>query len=213
LRYFTSRERQDERNRQVRGGGVERERREVDAEDVDRLVIVHRQRDVADDVREPDEEEQRRHEREPLGRGLRVHVVARDLVVGQVVRALDDHLGAVRLLLHPPGDVRHRPDRGHAREEEVEHGLVDREVERADLELDPRREPELLLRLELLVLAVAAEDQVQQDRDTEVDREEDQDLAARAEPTARLARLLGGGGGGRQGRSCSKGRVISCEVK
>src|SRR3954449_3633055 len=44
-------ERQDERDRQVRGRGEQRERRDLQAEDVDRVLGVRRQRQVADDVR------------------------------------------------------------------------------------------------------------------------------------------------------------------
>src|SRR3712207_7540527 len=55
------------------------------------------------------------------------------------VGALDDRLRAVRLLLHPPGDEDHRPYGERAREHQVEHGLVDRQVEAADLDLDPDR--------------------------------------------------------------------------
>src|SRR5918995_1182172 len=81
---------QDQRNREVRGSRVKREGWELDAGDVDRLVVVHRQRDVPDHVREPDEEEERGHEGEPPGRRRLVHVPLRDVRVGEVVGALHD---------------------------------------------------------------------------------------------------------------------------
>src|SRR4051794_24696145 len=55
-------QRQRERDRDVRRRRVEREGRDLDTEQVERLLAVRRQRDVADHVRPPDEEEQRADE-------------------------------------------------------------------------------------------------------------------------------------------------------
>src|SRR5215218_4807993 len=141
-------EREDERDREVGRRCVERERRDVDAEDIDLLVRVGRQRDVADEVREPDEQEQRPDEREPLARHRVVHVPARDVVAHRGVDPLDGGLHAVRALLHATGDVDHRADRERRGDQQVQHRA--REVERA--EVDPGVELELVLRLELLVV-------------------------------------------------------------
>ena len=158
-------EREHERDRDVRRGGVDRERRDLEPEDVDLLVRVRRQRDVAEHVREPDEEEERRDEREPAGGELRVvQVPARDVVLRQVVGDLDRHLRLVRLVDHPLGDPDHREAGERRREEEVEDRAVDRHVDAGDVDLDPRLEPELLLGLERVVLAVGAEDREQQRR-------------------------------------------------
>src|SRR2546427_12090694 len=59
-------EREDERHRDVRGRGVDRERREVGAEDVDLVLGVDRERYVPDQVRVEDEEERGADEGEPL---------------------------------------------------------------------------------------------------------------------------------------------------
>src|SRR3954454_1368062 len=50
-------EREDERHRDVRGGREQGERRDLQPEDVD-LLLARRQRQVAEHVREPDEEEE-----------------------------------------------------------------------------------------------------------------------------------------------------------
>ena len=188
-------EREHQRNREVRGGRVEGEGREGEAEDVHRLVRVRRQRDVAEHVREPDEEEQRGHEREVLRGGLARHVVACDLGVGEVVGALDERLHPVRAVLHALGDPDHRARGDRAREEDVEDRLVDRQVDAADLQVDPGIELELVLWLEVVVLAVAAEDPVERDGAAEPDEDAEQDLGAAAH------------------RRSSKGRPISWPVK
>ena len=115
-------------------------------------------------------------EGEPAARDLAVEAAARDRVLGQVVGDLDRGLHAVRLLRHAARDPDHRDDRQAAGEGEVEDRLVDAEVEAADVERDPRFELELVLRLELFVLAGVAEDQQHQDRDRQVGAEPDQDF-------------------------------------
>src|SRR4051794_5355611 len=78
-------ERQHERDGDVRRRGVEAERRDLRAEDVDLLARVRRQRDVAEHVRPPDEQEQRGDEHEPLARHLPLHVPAGDVVAHEGV--------------------------------------------------------------------------------------------------------------------------------
>src|SRR5436305_1283454 len=73
-------ERKDERNRDVRGGGIQRERRYVSTEDVDLLLGVGGQWQVADDVAEPDEQEQRAAEWKPFGGQRVVHVAPGDVL-------------------------------------------------------------------------------------------------------------------------------------
>ena len=173
-----------ERDREVGGRRVEREGRDLDAEDVDRVLGVGRQRQVADHVREPDEEEERRQEGEPAERHLLVEVVAGDVLPGEVVGELHRHLDLVRLALHPVRDVRHRADRRDGREDEVEDRLVDREVDARDVDRDPRVEEELVLRLELVVLAIDPDDEHQHAQDQEVEAEADEDLRLEAHAAA-----------------------------
>ena len=168
---------QRERNRDVRGGRIEGEGGNPEAEDVDRLVGVGRQRQIADHVREEDEEEQGCEEREPLGgEPLVFDVAAGDVDLHHVVGDFDRGLEAARLLLHAPGDVEHDADGQGRSEDQVEHGLVDREVDAADVDRDPGIELELVLGLEGLVLAVAAEDDSDEDRDQEEADESEGDL-------------------------------------
>src|SRR3954469_25823608 len=187
-----------QRDGDVRRRRVQRERRDLGAEQVERLAAVGRQRDVADHVRPPDEEEQRRDEQEPLARHVARHVAAGDVVAHVREGGLDRGLDAVRALLHPLGDVGHRPHRQDRGEEQVEDRLVD--VERAG-EVDPRLELELLLRLVLGVLALGPEDREQADHHRQEREGSDQ------EPRADLhADGLGSLGP-------SNGRVISLKVK
>ena len=143
------------------------------------MAGVRRQRQVAEHVREPDEEEESRDEREPLARHRAVHVLAGDGVEGDVVGHLDRGLDAVRAVLHAAGDVDHRPGRRDCGEEEVHHGLVVAHVDAEEVELDPRLEAELLLGLEGVVATLAAEQEAEQDRQAEPEAEADQDLVAR----------------------------------
>src|SRR5918994_2958350 len=148
-------EREDEGDGDVRRRGVDGEGRDLEAEHFDLVLGVGRQRDVADQVREPDEEEEGPDEREPLAGHPVVHVPARDLVAHGHEEQLDRGLHAVGLGLHPLGDPEHRAGRQQRRDDEVEDRLVDVE----ETELDPRVEPELVLRRELLVVAAGeAED-------------------------------------------------------
>src|SRR6478609_5802965 len=181
---------QDQRDREVGGGGVDREGGDFGAEDVDRVLGVGRQRQEADHVREPDPEEERSQEREPAAGHLRLQIAARDRVLGHVVGNLHRRLHPVRLLVHAARDPDHRPDRQSAGEDEIENGLVDAEVDAGEVDRDPRFELELVLRLEVFVFAGAAEDQHHQDRDPEVDPEADEDLGFGAEPGLRCGYRL-----------------------
>src|SRR4051794_6085 len=167
---------EDQRHRDVRRRGVQRERRDLEPEEHEALLAVGRQRYVADQVREPDEEEERADEREPLGREARRQVPARDVVVREVVQRLGGRLDVVRPLRHLARDVDHRSARRRRGQEQVEHRLVDAQVELADLDLDPWVELELVLRLVFGVAAGRAEDQVEDDDDPDPGREAEHDL-------------------------------------
>src|SRR3954447_16997686 len=174
-------EREDERDREVRGRGVDLEGRDVGPEEVDLLLAVDRQRDEADQVRVPDEEEDRPDEREPLGGHAVVHVAAGDVVAHQPEEELDRGLDPVRPRVHPARDVEHRPHGEEPGEQQVQHRLV--EVDRADRE--PGVQPELVLRLELGVLAGRPEEHGGADRKQQIDPTDPQhDLA-------RVAHVLG----------------------
>src|SRR3954470_21660533 len=138
---------QDERDGDVGRRRVEGEAGDLDAEDVDLVLRVGRQRQVPEHVREPDEQEEGPDEREPLARHPVVHVPARDVVAHEPEHGLHRRLDLVRAVLHALGDVDHRHRREDRRDDDVEHGLVDGERP----EVDPRIELELVLRLVLLV--------------------------------------------------------------
>ncbi len=184
-------EREDQRDREVRGRRVEGEGGDRDAEDVDRVLGVHRQRDEADHVREPDPEEERGEEGEPAGGHLGVEVAAGDRVLGHVVGDLDRDLDPVGFLLHPLRDPEHRRDRQAAGQQQVGDRFVDAEVDAAELDRDPRFELELVLRLVALVFPCVAEDQEHQDREAEIGADSDQDLGLGAEPALGAARGSG----------------------
>ncbi len=152
-------------------------------EDADRVLGVRRQRDVADQVREHDEQEQRADEREPLGGHLLAHRTARDLVAHQFVEQLDRGLDLVRSLMHTPSDVDHR----HARRDRRQHQVQDRLVDREDPEVDPAFEFELVLRfVDFVARAVQAVDRAEHDDPADPHSSEDQ------KRSFRLALGLGG---------------------
>ena len=157
-------DREHERDRDVRRRGVDREARDLEPEDVDLVLGVGRQRDVAEHVREPDEEEERRQVGEPLA--------SRASARGCCRRRCCCWSGR-RRPRSPSGPCSApaacgcaiqviTPIVSRAGEEQVEHRLVDRHVGEAEVDRDPGIEQELVLRLELLVLAVAAEDDAEQ---------------------------------------------------
>ena len=90
-------ERQCERDRQAGGGGVQREAGEA----ADLVVGVDGQRDVADQVRDPHEHEQRGDVREPAHEMGGRQRGAGDLRLGERVDDLGEHLGSPGLLLEP----------------------------------------------------------------------------------------------------------------
>jgi hypothetical protein len=142
-----------ERDADRRGGRVDGERRQLDAEELERLVR-ERQRDEADHVDHPDEEHQRRHVGEPAADRLVRQPLLGDLRLRDLVDDLAHGLPPAGLVLradldpHQQDPDRHRQDRA---EDQVRHGLVDREVERAELDRDPLADLEVVLRVELLL--------------------------------------------------------------
>src|ERR1700761_326934 len=167
---------QDERHRDVRRRRVEREPRPVNAEQGELLVAVRRQREIADQVAEPDEQEQRAQEREPPGRQRVGHVSPGDVVAHQRVQDLDGGLDLVRPRLHPPGDPQHHEDRQQSRDDQVDNRAVDAE----HAEVDPVDQLELVLDLELVVLVLReAVDDQQQHETRDVDPSADQQNLAR----------------------------------
>ena len=183
---------QGERHGEVGGRGVDRERRYLHPEEVELLLRVGRQRDVTDQVAEPDEEEERPDEREVLLGHPVIEVPARDVVAHQREEDLDRRLNPVRSRLHPARDPDHRRAREDRGDHQVHHGLVD--VERAG-QVDPGVELELVLGLELLVVAPReAEDQ------------EDRDERKRVKPENSEDDLVPGLHG--RGDFLSKGRMI-----
>ena len=164
-------QREHERDREVRRGGVQREGGDLGPEDRDLVLRVRRQRQVADEVREEDEEEQRADEREPPRGHLGVHGAAGDVVAHELVEGLDRRLHLVGPLLHAPRDPDHRDRREAGRDEQVHDGLVDRE----HAQVDPVVELELVLRFEGFVAgAVEPVDDDQRDQADDVDRQHDQ---------------------------------------
>ena len=133
---------------------------------------VRRQRDEADQVRVEDEQRERGDEREPAGGHAPVHVAADDVVLEALVDDLDERLDAVGALLHAPRDVDHRRAGQDPGGDHVEDRLVDRQ----EAEVDVVVELEVVLRRVARVLAVRAEDDVQQDRPAEPDADPEPDL-------------------------------------
>src|SRR3954468_13736991 len=202
---------EDERHGDVRRRRVQGERRDLEAEEPCRRLGGRRKRYVADQVREEDEEEQRPDEREPLARVLLRHVPAHDVVVREVVDGLYGGLDVVRPLLHLAGDVDHRDRRRRGREEEVGDGLVGEGVEPADLEVHPRVELELVLRLVLVVPPCRAERGVERDRHRKPGSQAERDLLAGREVLQPRLHGLAFGGGVSNGRIAMV--MVSCSVK
>ena len=138
-------ERKGERHGQRRGGGVDA----PDRETVPRLA-GERQRDEAEEVDDEDEQQQARHVGEPAADRLRRQALLGDLRLRDLVDLLADRLACARLdadaRAHEEDPERHRDDRA---EQQVHDGLVDRHVDRAEVDLDPGIELELVRRVEL----------------------------------------------------------------
>ena len=101
------------------------------ARHVEALARVDRQRDVADQVGDEDEHEDRGDQREVLALHLRIQVFLGD-AAHEVVEHLHCHLQTPGALLQAPGDVEHHPERDPDCQQQVENGLV--EGDRPDLE-------------------------------------------------------------------------------
>jgi hypothetical protein len=121
-----------------------------EAADVE-LLVGQRQRDEADEVEHPDEEEERGHVREPEPDRLRGQPLLGDLGLDDVVDRLADGLARVRI--DPDAEAHEADPEGHrdqAAQPEVGDRLVDREVDRAEVDRQPGLELELVLGIEVL---------------------------------------------------------------
>ena len=139
-----------ERDREGRRGGEDREGRDADAADLPALVR-ERQRDESEHVDDPDEDHERRDVREPAPDRLRRQALLGDLDLRDLVDRLAERLPAVRAAAradtHEHEAERDRADRA---EHEVHDRLVDRHVDRAELQLRaPRMQVPLHRRVEL----------------------------------------------------------------
>ena len=138
-------ERERERDRERARRGVDPPRRDV----VPRLA-GQRQRDEAEQVDHEDEEQQGRDVREPAAERLRRQPLLRDLILRELVQRLADRLALARQQGEP---APHREDPERARQDGAEHEirdrLRDRQVDRADVDRDPRVLLELRRRVEV----------------------------------------------------------------
>jgi len=151
-------QRQGDGHVQVAGGRVEREL----------VVLAERQRDKAQDITDEDEEEGGADEREP-GIGAARHRRPHDAVSRQGVQQLEERLDAPRLRLEDACDHDRDGHENGRRQPQVDHGLGDREVDRADGgQLDDRLDLEFLRHLERL--RVAAGDQEETDHGGQPDQ-------------------------------------------
>src|SRR5205823_7985558 len=115
-----------------------------EAADVE-LLVRDRQRDEADEVADPDEEEERGDVREPTADRLRGQSLLRDLRLDRVVDRLAGGLARVRVDADAEaheGDPEGDGESGA--EHQVRDGLVDREVERTEVDRHPVLELELV---------------------------------------------------------------------
>src|ERR1051326_3390003 len=135
---------EDERDRELRGHCID-----PPCRDAVPLVAGERQRDEADEVHREDEEEERCDVREPAPYRLRGQSLLRDLRLRDLVQRLAYGLPLARQECEPAA---HREDADEDRQRgtdgEVHHRLVDRHVERAEMDPDPLLELELVRRVE-----------------------------------------------------------------
>src|SRR6185437_14500915 len=133
-------DREHESHRELRRDGVDPPRRHA----VPR-VAGQRQRDEADHVHREDEEEERGYVRKPAADRLRRESLLRDLRLCELVDGLPHRLAPAGQQREPAA---HREDperdREQRRDREIDDGLVDRHVERAEVDPDPLLELELL---------------------------------------------------------------------
>src|SRR6266516_2931750 len=133
-----------ERHGELRGDGVDPPGR-----DAVPLLPRQRQRQEADGVERPDEKEERRDVREPAADRLRGEALLGDLGLGDLVDGLADGLALAeqerQAAAHEEDPEQHRQRRA---DREVDDGLVDREVERTEVDRDPLLELELVRGIE-----------------------------------------------------------------
>jgi hypothetical protein len=112
-------------------------------------LTSYRERDEAEQVDREDEEQQRRHVGEPATERLRRQPLLRDLRLRDLVERLADGLPAAG---HERQAASHREEPEHDRQDRAKHqvndGLRDRQVERAQVDRDPLVLLELRRRVE-----------------------------------------------------------------
>ena len=144
--------REDEREQRERERHRERRRRGVDPPRRHPVPLLpgERQRDEAEQVHDPDEEHDRGDVREPAADRLRRQALLRDLGLRDLVDGLADRLAPVGKEREPAAH-REEPerDREDGSDQQVDDGLRDREVERAEVDRDPLVLLELGGRVEL----------------------------------------------------------------
>src|SRR6266540_850134 len=144
--------REDEGQEGERERDRERRRRGVDPPDRKAVPGLSGQRkgDEADEVDDEDEEQQARHVGEPAPDRLRGQSLLGDLGLRDLVDLLTDRLPGGGLDANAKA---HEEDaeghRQHGADEQVDDGLVDRQVERAEMDRDPLVQLELFRRVEL----------------------------------------------------------------
>src|SRR5579864_4788717 len=135
---------ENECHRQLRRHGVDPPRRHAVP-----LLAGERQGDEADDVHRPDEEKERRDVREPAADRLVRQPLLGDLRLRELVHRLADGLPLARQQRQPAAHGEEaEQDRQQRAEREVDDSLVDRHVERAEVDADPLLELELVGRIE-----------------------------------------------------------------
>ena len=174
-------QRQHERDREVGGGRIEREGGDMQAEDADLVLDVGRQRYVANQVGEENEEEESGDEGEPPGSHLLVHVARDDVLAQQIEDHLDGRLHAVGALAHAPRDVDHADAGQRGRDEEIHHGLGDREVDACEVDRHPVFELELVLGFVAGVAAATTGEDANDDDPKDIGAEDAQQLLFGAE--------------------------------
>src|ERR671919_205026 len=133
-----------ERDAQVRRRRVDPPGGQLEAGDGEALVR-DRQRHEADHVQDPDEEEERGDVGKPAPDALRGEVALGDLPLEEVVERLARRLPAARPQREAePHEPDAEQDRDRGADPEIDDRLVDRHVERAELQLDPGRQLELV---------------------------------------------------------------------
>src|SRR5919201_4117226 len=159
--------REDEREHGERERYGERRRRGVDAPDRHAVVRLagERQRDEPDRVHDPDEEHQRRDVREPAADRLRRQTRLGDLGLRDLVDLHADRAAPVQRPAAHQDEA--EQDRRGAPDHEVDDGLRDREVERAEVDRDPLVLLELGRRVEVAAREGGARERERRQRQRE----------------------------------------------